>query len=149
MPGRSPLADTGDVGEAGEQTVHQRPAAIAGARMDHQAGRLVDHDDGVVGVHHREVDAGVRLRWFDHRDRRRVDPHEGTRAHPVLAAGDRDPVDAHSPGGDQRRRRRPAHVDQQRHHPVEPFAVERRRDRLDHPLGPAVLVAHWCTRTRA
>ena len=87
MPGRVALADAGDVGEAGEQAVDQRAVAVAGARVHDQPGRLVDHDDGVVDVDDPELDAGVRLRRLDHRDRRRVDlDHARPRSQPHLAA---------------------------------------------------------------
>ena len=50
MPGPVRVADAGELGVAGQQAVDQRAACVAGARVDDQAGRLVDHDHVVVGV---------------------------------------------------------------------------------------------------
>ena len=50
----------------GEQRVDKRAVGIAGAGMDDEAGRLVDHDDVGVLVQHRQRDSlgprGGRLR---------------------------------------------------------------------------------------
>ena len=66
MPGRSarnpPVGQGGQVGEAGHQAVDQGARAVAGARVDDQAGRFVDHDDVVVGVDHGELHRRVGLR---------------------------------------------------------------------------------------
>ena len=54
MPGRSRssavrgLGQLGQVGEPGQQPVHQGARPVAGPGMDHQTGRLVDHDHLVV-----------------------------------------------------------------------------------------------------
>ena len=54
MPGRSGSSPTpAELGEAGQQPVHEGAGALAGARVHHEAGGLVDHQQVRVLVHDR------------------------------------------------------------------------------------------------
>ena len=54
MPGPLMAADAGKVRAMMKQRVHQRVRLVAGARMDHQPGRLVEHEQVFVFVENPE-----------------------------------------------------------------------------------------------
>ena len=54
MPGPLLAADAAQVVDVVEQRVDQRAAGVAGGRMHHHAGRLVDDDQVVVLVEDRQ-----------------------------------------------------------------------------------------------
>jgi hypothetical protein len=59
-------ADSGEIAAAVEQRVHERAAGMTGRRVDDEPGRLVDDDEILVLVQHRERD---RLRLGGSGDR--------------------------------------------------------------------------------
>ena len=73
MPGRSGSPTAGEIREVVEESVHERALLVAGAGVDDQPGRLVDHDDRVVDVDDPEHHVRVRLGRTAPRDRGRID----------------------------------------------------------------------------
>ena len=140
-PGALGVADPrrrqlGQVGEPGEQAVDQRPPAVAGAVVDHQAGRLVHHHDVPVLVDHGELDRGVRhqmgLDGWGQRDAQSLPGRHGPAARAHDLPVETDPTVVHQ--GAHRAARQAA---QHRHHPIHPLPgeglghkdVDRRRPR--------------------
>ena len=94
MPGPHRLADAGEVREPGEQAVDERAVGVAGARVDDEAGRLVDDDHVVVDVDDAELDGRVADGQRRRRDRRRVDLDQHALVEADLARRRRRAVDA-------------------------------------------------------
>ena len=139
-PGSLRVAHAGQVREAGQQTGDERPVGVTGAGVDDDAGRLVDDDDGLVGVD----DAQLDVRFGLDAGRRGVGEVDGQRRagdEGRAPGGDRDAVDRHPAIGDQLGGLASRDVGQQRDGPVDPDAVERGGDGDDHPVagvpGPA------------
>jgi hypothetical protein len=77
----------------GQKRVDKRPIGVPPRRVNHKAGRLVDHDEVLVFVHDIEGDRGVRFR---RRGRRRLGVDLDDCANPDLPRGTLGlPVDAH------------------------------------------------------
>jgi hypothetical protein len=124
-------------GPAGER-LHQRPAGMAGRRVDHHPGRLVHHQQVVVLVGdlvRRRVHVAL------HGDRRRRRLHLLPRLQPV-ALGTLPAIDGHPPVVDQPLRGRArAHRGGQRHVEALARVLVRRREanRLGHSRGPSTM----------
>ncbi len=131
MPGPVWLADAGDVGKSRQQPVDQRSRRVAGAGMDDQTGRLVDHDHRLVDVDDSELDCGVGFRQAGDGDRRGVDGDLLSFDQPKLARRARGTVDSGTAAIDHGGRHRSTHVEDECHDPVEPLPRERRRHALD------------------
>ncbi len=130
--GRSQL---GQLGEAGQQSVDQGAAAVAGAVVDDQAGRLVHHDQVRILVHHGEHHPGVRP--GTHVDRR-------GHVHPQCLADDERPaagldalsVHRHPALVHQLGHRAAGQAGEKSHGPVDAFAPQRGGDDgLERPSG--------------
>ena len=68
------VADAADLRVPGQQPLHQRAGALAGSRVHHQAGRLVDHEQVLVLVDDGHDDVGIALESAARRDVRARPP---------------------------------------------------------------------------
>jgi hypothetical protein len=123
-PGPGRVTDTGDVGVPGEQPLHQGALHVAGARVNHEGRRLVDHDHRRVLVDDAELDRRIGDGQRDPWDRRLVDLDPLAFDETDLATGRRNTVDSYAVGGDRRRRMGAADVGDERDDAIEPFAGE-------------------------
>ena len=122
-PGPVGVADSGDVGIAGQQAVNQRAAVVPRTGVDNQAGGLVHHDEVQILKDRPENDIGVgrRLRIVPEVD---VDGQRLALGDPPGARGDHCTVEAHAAGGHQPGCNGAAHIGHESHGAVKPQAVE-------------------------
>ncbi len=134
MPGRSGSVPArggqrSQLGEAGEQSVHERTGPVPRTRVDDQARGLVDHQYLVVVVHDRVADRQVGPRSLGGRPLRALDTELLARPHRHAPAADHLPVEPDPAGPDQLVDGRPRQVGEQRHRPVDPDPREGHRHR--------------------
>ena len=137
-PGRSGVADPGDVGKSRQQAVDQRAVGVAGAGMDHQPGRLVDDDRPprrrgrrrtrrpVVRLRAVPASGSPSCRW----------PRGAPASRRTLPDAGHVAVDLHGPAGDQLGGGRSADVGEEGDHPVEALPVRGRRAPLRRSRRP-------------
>ena len=108
--------------------------------MHDQAGWLVDDDQVIVGVHHRELDGRVGRRRFGDWQKRRVDANDLTLTNANFTDGVHLAIDERSAGSHQDCCVAAAAVGHQRHDAVETLATQGCRDLLfDHVTASCLL----------
>ena len=118
------VADRGDLGEPGEQAVHERPVGVARAGMHDQARGLGDHDHVVVGVPHVDLDRGVTGR--SRTDRRPVEELDDRAADQTVALPHRMAVDHDRVAREQRLHVGATPTSEERDRAVDTLPLERR-----------------------